>query len=814
MGQFAEILLPLSLPVNYTYGVPKHLREYIEPGMRVVVPLGKRKLYTGLVKEIHDREPKDIKVRDILDAEDESPIISAKQIQFWEWLAQYYLCNEGEVMNAALPGGLKLESEMVIQRNFAKEIIDEELNDAEFLIVEALEQQDRLSIKEISEITGFPNPLFTIKELLSKAYVLLEEELKGGYKPRRVRLVKAGKRLNEDQIDEAFTQLGKAAKQRELLLGYFQFRNEQGQLPAALLLKKCGAGDSSLKSLHEKGLLEIFYDDPQAGLITQNPQAAGLFPLQENQKRAFEEIKTKLDKPLLLHGVTSSGKTEIYTHLMSEILEEGKQVLYLVPEIALTTQLIQRLERFFGENLLVYHSRYSDRERVETWLKLKQKDQEPALVIGARSSIFLPFQNLGLVIIDEEHENSYKQYEPAPRYHARDAALVLALQQGAKVLLGSATPAYESYFNTQKGKYELVELFERYGDIAMPEIKAINIREIRKRKQMRGDFAPELVEEIDRQIKKGKQVILFQNRRGFSTFLQCETCGHVMQCKNCDISLTYHKFRHELRCHVCGYHTPPPRECPACKSQQIKSLGFGTEKLEDELQLMFPKARIQRMDLDTTRKKKAYENIIAAFEDGDTDILVGTQMVTKGLDFGNVGLVGIMNADSQLFFPDFRAHEKAYQMLAQVAGRAGRKGERGLVLIQSSSPDHPVLSDVIGHRYRSGYDRELQERMEYHYPPYYRLIRLTLKHRHRETLEERAALLGKDLRQIFNRRVYGPEYPLANRLRGMYQMEILLKIETKLSLKAVKKALKDQVESFQQEHKKSPLRIIYDVDPI
>jgi len=814
MGDYAEILLPLSLPVNYTYAIPEALKPIIKVGMRVIVPLGKRKLYTGLVKEIHHNKPQGISVRDILDAEDESPIISAKQIAFWEWLAEYYLCSEGEVMNAALPRGLKLESEMMVQRNLAKEIVDEELNDGEFLIVEALEQQDRLSIKEIAEITGYPNPLFTVKELLSKAYILLEEELKGGYRPRQARYVKAGPLLKEDNLDEAFSSLGRAAKQRELLMGYFRYRDEQGMIKASLLLKKTGANDASLKPLDKKGLLEIFYEDPFNLEQANQPKAQDLFPLNPKQTEALNEIRENSEKPVLLHGVTSSGKTEIYTHRMADVIKEGKQVLYLVPEIALTTQLIQRLKRFFGDNLLVFHSRYSDRERVETWLKLYRLNQEPAVVIGARSSIFLPFQNLGLIIIDEEHENSYKQYEPAPRYHARDAALVLAQQHKAKVLLGSATPAYESYFNARKGKYHLVELFERFGEIAMPDIKALNLRELRKRKQMRGDFAPDLVDEIELQMKKGKQIILFQNRRGFSTFLQCETCGHVMQCKNCDISLTYHKYRHELRCHVCGYHTPPPRKCPACDSQQIKSLGFGTEKIEDELQLMFPEARIQRMDLDTTRKKKAYENIIQAFEDGDTDILVGTQMVTKGLDFSNVGLVGIMNADSQIYFPDFRAHEKAYQMLAQVAGRAGRKGERGLVLIQTSNPDHAVISDVIGHRYRSGYDRELQERMEYHYPPYYRLVKITLKHRQREILEPRAKSLGASLQSVFQRRVYGPEYPLANRLRGMYQMEILLKIETSLSLKAVKKALLDKVEAFQQENKKSPLRIIFDVDPI
>lgn len=814
MEQFAEILLPLALPVNYTYRIPPALSDIVKVGMRVIVPLGKRKLYTGLVKEIHQRKPKDFEVKDILDAEDAAPIIAAPQIEFWEWLAQYYLCSEGEVMNAALPGGLKLESEMVIQRNLAKEIIDAELNDAEFLIVEALEQQDRLSIKEIAEITGFANPLFTIKELLSKAYVVLEEELKGGYKPRQVRLVKAGPELNEEDVSAAFEGLGNAAKQRELLLGFFQYRNERGELAAAMLLKRCKASDGSLKSLESKGLLEIFYDDPFRHQHSEDPSASGLFPLSESQQKAFDDITAHWEQPILLHGVTSSGKTEVYTHLMAEVLKQGRQVLYLVPEIALTTQLIQRLERFFGEDLLVYHSRYSDRERVETWLKLFRKGNKPALVIGARSSIFLPFQNLGLVIVDEEHENSYKQYEPAPRYHARDAALVLAQQQNAHVILGSATPAYESYFNARKGKYHLVEMKERYGAIALPEIRPINLRELRKRKQMRGYFAPELVDEIERQMKKGKQIILFQNRRGFSTFLQCDTCGHVMQCRNCDISLTYHKHRHQLRCHVCGYNTPPPRSCPACKSQQVRSLGFGTEKLEDELQLMFPDARIQRMDLDTTRKKKAYENILQSFEDGDTDILVGTQMVTKGLDFGNVGLVGIMNADSQIFFPDFRAHEKAFQMLAQVAGRAGRKGERGLVLIQSSSPDHEVIHDVIGNRYRSGYDREMQERLEYHYPPFYRLIRISLKHRKREVLEERAVLYGQELKALFGRRVYGPEYPLANRLRGMYQMEILLKLESKLSLKAVKQALLESTDAFQHKYKSSPLRIIFDVDPL
>lgn len=812
MVQYVDLILPLAISQTYTYQVPPDLVGALELGMRVVAPLGKRKLYTGIIAKIHDRAPSGFEAKFISDLIDQEPILSEKQLDFWQWISDYYLCNPGDVMAAALPSGLKLESEMVVQRNLLKEIIDEELNDSEYLIIEALESQSRLSIKEISDITGFKNPLATIKDLLSKHYIVLEEELKQSYKPRKRRMVKAGPTLDENHSEASFALLAKAEKQRQLLLTYLVQRDEQGKMSAASLLKKSGAGESSLKSLAKKEILEI-YDQEEELQWDGIHQVQSLKPLSNHQAKAFAEIKAEEKKPILLHGVTSSGKTEVYVKLMADALKQNKQVLYLVPEIALTTQLIIRLQRYFGEQLLVYHSRFSDRDRVETWLKLKKMEDRPCVVIGARSSVLLPFQNLGLIIVDEEHETSFKQFEPAPRYHARDAALVLAQMQGAQTILGSATPSFESYFNAKRGKYHLVEMHERFGELALPEIKAINLKEQRHKKLMRGHFAQSMVDQIEATLKAGKQIILFQNRRGFSTFLQCETCGHVLQCKNCDISLTYHRYQHRLRCHYCGYNTPPPQACPACKSKNLKTLGFGTEKLEDDLKLMFPEARVQRMDLDTTRKKKAYENIISAFEDGETDILVGTQMVSKGLDFENVGLVGIMNADTLLYFPDFRSHEKAFQMLSQVAGRAGRKGEQGLVLIQCSDPQHPIILDVIAHRYRNTYQRELLERQEFHYPPYFRLIRLNLKHRDRLHLEERAKLLGAAIRKVFGSRMMGPEFPLAARLRGQYQMEILLKLENGINLKKAKNSLKEIVDDFQFEHRSKAISIIYDVDP-
>jgi primosomal protein N' (replication factor Y) len=815
MPYFAEIIIPKALPQNYSYSIPEGHEKELMPGMRVVVPLGKRKLYTGVVKRIFSAESLEFTAKPILGREDKYPIILPEQFRFWEWIANYYLCSEGEVMTAAMPSGLKLESEMVVLRNPEKELIDEELNDTEYLVVEALQVQNKLSIKDLMEITNLKNPLFIIKELLSKQYLFLEEELKQGYTPRKKRMVSLTDKVKADQISESFELLGRSEKQRELLLAFFRYAGIGKNIVAATLLKKSNSNEAALKGLEKKGLVDIYYEEQD--IFGPLPDLQPNLPeLSEAQYQAKIEIENgwKSHDVCLFHGVTSSGKTEVYSHLLESVVHNNNQALYLVPEIALTTQLIQRLRVYFGDAVMVYHSRFSDRERVENWLELVKNPNKARLIVGARSSVFLPFSNLDLIIVDEEHENSFKQYDPSPRYHARDAAIVLASIHKSKVLLGSATPSFESYFNCKRNKYVLVNLNERYGNMPMPEILAVDMKEERKRKKLKGHFSEKLIHEIEVCIKSKKQVILFQNRRGFSTFIQCENCAHVVQCKDCDISMTYHRYRNHLRCHYCGYSTGVPHQCPACKSHQIKSLGFGTEKLEDDLSLMFPEIKVQRMDLDTTRKKKAYENIITAFEDGETDILVGTQMVTKGLDFANVGLVGIMNADTLLFFPDFRSHEKAFQMLAQVSGRAGRKGDRGKVIIQSSDPRHDVILKVQQNRYKSLYDKEIVERRDYKYPPFNRLIRITIRHREQAHLEQRANILAKMLRESFGNRIIGPEYPLANRLRGQYQMEMILKLENSIDRPKAKKVLLEQIINFEQAYPQKRLQVAFDVDPI
>jgi len=815
MPYFAEVIIPKALPQNYSYSVPEGRESELLPGMRVVVPLGKRKLYTGVVKRIFFAESLEYTTKAILGKEDEYPIILSQQFRFWQWIANYYLCSEGEVMTAAMPSGLKLESEMVVLRNPQKELIDDELNDTEYLVVEALDVQAKLSIKDLTDITGLKNPLYVIKELLSKQYLFLEEELKQGYTPRKKRMVSLTDKVQADKLNDAFEALGRSEKQRELLLAFFRYAGIGKSIVAATLLKKSNSNDAALKGLEKKGLVNVYYEEQNifGPLPDIKPNLPSLNPAQNQAKNEIVAGWASHDV-CLLHGVTSSGKTEVYVHLLESVLKNNKQALYLVPEIALTTQLIQRLRLYFGDVVMVYHSRFSDRERVENWLELVKNPTKPRLIVGARSSIFLPFSNLELVIVDEEHENSFKQYDPAPRYHARDSAIVLASIHKAKVLLGSATPSFESYFNCQRKKYVLVSLTERFGNIEMPEIIPVDMKEERKRKKLKGHFSERLIAEIEACIKSKKQVILFQNRRGFSTFIQCENCAHVVQCKNCDISMTYHRYRNHLRCHYCGYTAGIPHQCPACKSHQIKSLGFGTEKLEDDLSLMFPEITVQRMDLDTTRRKKAYENIIGAFEDGETDILVGTQMVTKGLDFANVGLVGIMNADTLLFFPDFRSHEKAFQMLAQVSGRAGRKGERGKVIVQTSDPRHEVILKVQQNRYKSLYEKEIIERRDYKYPPFNRLLRITVRHREQMHLEQRAGILAKMLKDVFGNRLIGPEYPLANRLRGQYQMEMLLKLENSIDRPKAKKTLIEQITNFEKEYPQKRLQVVFDVDPI
>ena len=823
MPQYAEVILPLALPQNYTYHIPAFLEADVAPGKRVIVQFGKRKLYTALVYSTHNNAPEGFAPKDILEVEDQNPIIGPLQLKLWKWMAEYYLCTMGEIMTAALPSGLKLESETVVLRNHLKEVVDAELNDNEFLIMEALTAQDALSIKEISEITGFKNPLKLIHSLLGKRYIVLEEELKNGYRPVQKRLVKLADKYSGAGLSDLFEELSRAPKQKDLILAYFKLIGEANRededspkpIVASKLLKACNSSDSSLKGLAEKGIFEIYYDQPD-----DDARGSGathdFYELNKTQQQAYSEIKQHFeDKEVcLLHGVTSSGKTEIYVRFIKEMLDKQKQVLYLVPEIALTTQLITRMRKYFGEQVLVFHSRFSDRERVETWLKLIENPETPYLVIGARSSLVLPFQNLGFVIVDEEHETSFKQFDPAPRYHARDTAILLANLNKAKVLLGSATPSIEAYTNALAGKFGLATMTKRHADLPMPEIQCVDLKRARNKKEMHGHFSHELIEEIKETLANKKQVILFQNRRGFSTMIQCQNCAHVNQCKNCDISLTYHKHIDMLRCHYCGYTRQVPSRCPACGSYEVKALGFGTEKLEDDLKLMIPEANIKRMDLDTTRKKNAYLNLITEFEDGEIDILIGTQMVTKGLDFENVALVGILNADSLLNFPDFRSHERAFQLMAQVAGRAGRKGQRGKVLIQTADPYHNIIRKVMDNDYSKMYEDERYERKNFKYPPYYRMVKLTLKHRDRQHLSNSSIALGKELRAIFGDRILGPEFPLIARLRNFYQMEIILKFERSISLNKAKESLLETINVFLSKNPDKKIQIIYDVDPM
>jgi len=818
--KFVDIILPLPLGNTFTYSVPPEWADEARIGMRVVVQFGKKKMYTGVIYLVHSVPPTVYKAKDIICLLDNEPILRRPQMKFWEWISSYYQAFLGEVYQAAVPAGLKLQSETQVCINPDYEA-ETPLTEREGKLLDALSDGKTIFVSELNKITEIKDVMPTLKQLLEKGAVEISEELTEKYRIKTdtfVRLTEDARK--EDHLRRLFDELGRAKKQLEVLMMYIDLSkcllpSKQREVTRKELLEKSGASAATLNGLIERGALETYLKEI-GRLDVSDIQTSEQFKLNDNQQRAYTEIENQFieKKVVLLHGVTSSGKTEMYIQMISKVLAEGKQVLYLVPEIALTTQLTTRLKRVFGKRLGVYHSKFSDAERVEIWNNVLN-DKTYDVIIGVRSSVFLPFRQLGLVIVDEEHETSYKQYDPAPRYHARNAAIMLASMHGAKTLLGTATPSIETYHNALSGKYGLVELNQRHEEMAMPEILVVDTKEAYRKKQMESFFTPLLLEKIGKALQNHEQVILFQNRRGYAPFIECKACSYVPHCKNCDVSLTVHKIFNTLSCHYCGYTEPIPNICPKCGTPgSLYTKGFGTEKIEDEIKLIFPDARVSRMDLDTTRSKKSYDKIITDFEQYKVDILIGTQMVSKGLDFERVSLVGILNADNMLNFPDFRAHERAYQLMAQVSGRSGRKNKRGTVILQTSSPEHAIIGQVIRNDYKAMYATQCEERKLFKYPPFYRIIQIVLRHRDPNIVNQAANRLAADLRAVFGDRILGPNKPVVSRVQNLYIKHILLKIENEASPEKAKEILRQITNQVLADSRFKSLWVNLDVDPV
>lgn len=815
-----DVILPLPLHGCFTYSLPEEMEADARIGSRVIVSFGRKKYYTAIVRNIHQVAPTDYEVKEVTAVLDSEPILLPRQFTFWEWLADYYLCTPGDVYKAALPSGLKLESETIVVYNPEFES-DVQLPEKERKVWDLLASEPEQSVTKLEKESGIKNILAVVKSLMDKEAIFVKEELKRTYKPKtetRVRLTAAAS--NERRLHFFFDELQRRApKQLDLLMKYIELSGCLGpkrkEITKKELIQRASATPAVFSGLVEKGIFEVYRQEIGRLNAIGNGETFPMKSLNEHQQRAYDEIieNFRTRNVCLLHGVTSSGKTEIYIHLIEQTLRQGKQVLYLLPEIALTTQITERLQRVFGNRLGIYHSKFPDAERVEMWRK-QLSEEGYDIILGVRSSVFLPFRKLGLVIVDEEHENTYKQQDPAPRYHARNAAIVLASMYGAKTLLGTATPSIETWHNAVSGKYGLVELKERYREIRLPEIIPVDIKELHRKKRMNGPFSPLLLQYIREALDQKEQVILFQNRRGFAPMIECHTCGWVPKCKNCDVSLTYHKGLNQLTCHYCGYTYQPPRVCPACEGTDLRNCGFGTEKIEDDIKALFPEAAVARMDLDTTRTRAAYERIIADFEQGKTDILIGTQMVSKGLDFDHVSVVGILNADTMLNYPDFRAYERAYQLMAQVAGRAGRKNKQGRVVLQTKSMDHPIIPQVISNDYESMVDGQLAERQMFHYPPYYRLVYVYLKNRNETLLDLMAQTMAAKLRAIFGNRVLGPDKPPVARVQTLFIRKIVVKIETKAPMARVRELLLQVQKEMVAEDRFKSLIVYYDVDPM
>jgi len=818
--KYVDVILPLPLANTFTYSVPDEWADMVRIGMRVVVPFGKKKMYTAVIYVIHSVTPTIYEAKDILCLLDNEPILRHPQLKFWDWVSSYYQAFLGDVYQAAVPAGLKLESETQVRINpdYEAETL---LSEKEQKLLDALSDGKTTTVTELNKITEMRDTLPTLKQLLEKGAVEISEELTEKFRAKTdtfVRLTEEA--LQEENLRKLFEDLSRAKKQLDMLMMYIDLSKcliplKKREVSRKELLERSGASPAVLNGLVERGAMET-YSKEIGRLAVSEIQTSEQYPLNEFQQKAYAEIEKQFieKQVVLLHGVTSSGKTELYIQLINKTLSEGKQVLYLVPEIALTTQLTTRLKRVFGRKLGVYHSKFSDAERVEIWNNVLN-DKTYDVIIGVRSSIFLPFRQLGLVIVDEEHESSYKQYDPAPRYHARNAAIVLASMHGAKTLLGTATPAVETYHNALTGKFGLVELNERHQEMAMPEILVVDSKEAYRKKQMESHFTPLLLEKISKALQNKEQVILFQNRRGYAPYIECKACAYVPHCKNCDVSLTVHKVFNTLTCHYCGYTEAIPNICPACGTPgTLATKGFGTEKIEDEIKLIFPEARVSRMDLDTTRSKKSYEKIITDFEQQKVDILIGTQMVSKGLDFERVSLVGILNADNMLNFPDFRAHERAYQLMAQVSGRAGRKNKRGTVVLQTSSPEHVVIGQVIRNDYKAMFNTQCEERKLFKYPPYFRMIQIVLRHRDPKVLNQAANKMATDLRGVFGARILGPNVPSVSRIQNMYIKHILLKFEVEASADRAKELLRQIADQVIAQPQFKALWVNLDVDPM
>lgn len=818
--KYADVILPLPLENSYTYSIPADLEAAVIPGCRVIVHFGKKRYYTAIVLDVHSRKPdSQYETKEIYALLDATPVLRRPQLRFWKWITSYYLCKLGDVYKAALPSGLKLESETAVTYKEDFEA-DTPLRSNEQAILDAFKGVLKLTVSELEKKTGLRNVVSIVASLMARGAVEVSEELKRGFVPKTQTFIRLSEAYREEEkLQAVFTEFKRVKKQERLLVCFLDLSHALNpalvrEVPKKELLERSECSAAILDGLLKRGILEG-YEKEVGRLQVPVCRLQPLSPLSAAQEQAYDEIHTcfKSREVCLLHGVTSSGKTEIYVRLIDEVLKMGRQALYLLPEIAITTQITERLAKLFGGKLLVYHSKFSDNERVEVWNRLLHGN-EPMLILGVRSSLFLPFKDLGLVIVDEEHENTYKQQDPAPRYHARNAAIVLAGMHGAKTLLGSATPSIDTYFNATTGKYGLVELTTRYGDYLMPDILLVDIKELRRKKIMKDTlFSPLLVEKVRAALDRGEQAILFQNRRGFAPMIECKSCGWVPHCINCDVSLTYHKYRNQLVCHYCGYTYQLPQQCPECKSPELKMMGFGTEKVEEEIATLFPAVKVERMDFDTARTRTAYERIIADFEKGKTQILIGTQMLSKGLDFGNVSVVGILNADSLMNYPDFRAHERAYQLMVQVSGRAGRRDKQGTVILQTSQPEHPLIRMVQRFAYKEMVDLQLSERSMFRYPPYYRLIVIVLRSRNETVLQELSVLYADNLRTRLGDRVLGPVTPPVTRIQTLHIKKIVLKIEVAAAIAPVREILEAVYTDMQRYLPFRQLIVHYDVDP-